>query len=189
MKPLKLSDLPSPEEFAKRREAMRRRVIEVKARRRVHVGPHISFVFENRETVRWQVLEIGRVEGHATKEKWQEELDVDNEMLPEDGGLSATMLIELDGEALLKKWLPRLVGVEEHVVFRFGGREVRAAFEPGRHKEETTSCVHYVKFAFSDTERRLFLASEVVLAIDHPQYRHQATLSQEARDSLAEDWA
>ena len=127
MKPLSLSDLPSPEEFEKKREAMRHRVMEVKARRRVHVGPHVSFVFENRETVRWQVLEIGRVEGHATAEKRQEELDVDNEMLPEDGGLSATMLLELDGEALLRKWLPLLVGVAGLAGYRYGrhGRSKR----------------------------------------------------------------
>lgn len=188
MKPLTLADLPSPEEFARLREGLRRRVMEVKARRRVLVGPHVSFVFENRETVRWQALEICRVEGHLTPEKRQEELDVDNEMLPEGGGLAATMLIELDGEALLREWLPKLVGVEEHVVLRFGGREIRAGFEPGRHKEATTSCVHYVKFAFTDTERRLFTSSEVVLGIDHPSYRHLAILSGETRDALAEDW-
>jgi hypothetical protein len=189
VKPLELADLPSPEEFLRVRESMRRRVIEVKARRRVAVGPHVTFLFENRETVRWQVLEMCRVEGHVTEEKRREELEVDNEMLPEDGGLAATMFLELPGEALLKTWLPRLVGIEEHVVLRFGGREVRAAFEGGRSKETTTSCVHYVKFALSDVERRLFATSEVVLAIDHPAYRHQATLERATRDALVADWA
>ena len=188
MKPLTLADLPSPEEYLRLRDGLKRRVMDVKARRRVLVGPHVSFVFENRETVRWQALEICRVEGHVTAERRTEELAVDNEMLPADGGLSATMLIELSGDALLREWLPKLVGVEEHVVFRFGGREVRAWFEPGRHKEATTSCVHYVKFAFSDTERRLFASSEVVLGIDHPNYRHLAILSPATRDSLVEDW-
>lgn len=189
MKPLTLSDLPSPDEFLRVRESMRRRVIELKARRRVAVGPHVTFLFENRETVRWQVLEMCRVEGHVTEEKRREELDVDNEMLPSDGGLAATMFLELPGEALLKAWLPKLVGIEEHVVLRFGGREVRAAFEGGRSKETTTSCVHYVKFDLSATERRLFASSEVVLAIDHPAYRHQAVLDPAARDALAADWA
>jgi len=188
VKPLTLADLPSPEEFLRQREGVRRRVMEVKARRRVAVGPVATFVFENRETVRWQVLEMCRVEGHVTPEKRLEELAVDNEMLPEDGGLAATLFLELDGEALLRKWLPLLVGVEESVFFRFGGREVRAAFEPGRHKEDTTSCVHYVKFAFTDVERRLFAASEVTLGTDHARYRHLAVLSAETRDALVEDW-
>ena len=189
MKPLELADLPSPEEFLRVRESMRRRVIEVKARRRVAVGPHVTFLFENRETVRWQVLEMCRVEGHVTEEKRREELAVDNEMLPEDGGLAATMFLELPGEALLKTWLPKLVGIEEHVLLRIGTREVRAAFEGGRSKEVTTSCVHYVKLALSDVERRLFPTSEVVLAIDHPAYRHQTTLEKATRDALAADWA
>jgi hypothetical protein len=189
VKPLVLSDLPSPEEFLRVRESMRRRVIELKARRRAAVGPHVTLLFENRETVRWQVLEMCRVEGHVTEEKRREELDVDNEMLPEDGGLAATMFLELPGEALLKTWLPKLVGIEEHVVLRFGGREVRAGFEAGRSKETTTSCVHYVKFALSDVERRLFASSEVVLAVDHPAYRHQTTLSKATRESLVSDWA
>ena len=139
---------------------MRGRVIALKALRRVAVGPIVSLTFENHETVRWQVLEMCRVEGHVTEEKRKEELDVDNEMLPRPGGLAATMFLELPGEALLKTWLPKLVGIEEHVVLRFGGREVRAAFEGGRSKETTTSCVHYVKFALSDVERQMLYFSE-----------------------------
>ena len=189
MKPLSLVDLPSPEEFLRVREAMRRRVIEVKARRRVAVGPHVTLLFENRETVRWQVLEMCRVEGHVTEAKRQEEASTSTTRCCRRTGGSPRRCSCCSGEALLKAWLPKLVGIEEHVVLRFGGREVRAAFEGGRSKETTTSCVHYVKFALTDVERRLFATSEVVLAIDHEAYRHQATLESATRDALVADWA
>ena len=95
MRPLTLDDLLSPEEFLKEREALRRRVIALKALRRVCVGPHVSLTFENHETVQWQVLEMCRVEGHETPEKRLEELEIDNGMLPPDGGLAATMFLGL----------------------------------------------------------------------------------------------
>jgi hypothetical protein len=187
VRPLTLDDLPSPEEFLKERDAMRRRVIALKALRRVAVGPHVSLTFENHETVRWQVLEMCRVEGHVSPEKRREELEIDNGMLPKDGGLAATMFLELSGDAQLRRWLPRLVGIERTVSLRFAGREVRADFEEGRSREDTTSCVHYVRFPLSLEQRLLFPRSEVVLAIDHPEYRHQAALSPATRDELAKD--
>jgi hypothetical protein len=188
VRPLALDDLPSPEEFLRVRDAMRRRVIAHKAKRRVAIGPHESLLFEDRETVLWQVLEMCRVEGHVTPEKRREEMEIDNEMLPEEGGLAATMFLELDGEALLRTWLPRLVGIEETVFLELGGRRVRGAFESGRSREDTTSCVHYLKFAFGPEDRRLFARSEVVVAIDHPAYRHKAAMSPETRDAVAKDF-
>jgi hypothetical protein len=184
---LTLDDLPSPEEFLKDRDAMRRRVIALKALRRVAVGPLVSLTFENHATVLWQVLEMCRVEGHTTPQKRREELETDNEMLPDDGGLAATMFLELEGEAQLRRWLPRLSGVEGTVSLRFGGREVKADYERGRSREDTTSCVHYVKFPLTLEHRRLFPTSEVTLAIDHPEYRHAAVLSPATRDELAKD--
>lgn len=189
MRPLTLDDLPSPEEFLKERDAMRTRVIALKALRRVAVGPIVSLTFENHETVRWQVLEMCRVEGHASIEKRREELEIDNEMLPKDGGLAATMFIELEGDAQLRRWLPRLSGIERTVSMRFAGRTVQAEFEDGRSREDTTSCVHYVKLPLTMEHRRLFPTSEVTVAIDHPEYRHAAILSPATRDELARDLA
>jgi len=187
VRPLTLDDLPPPEEFLKERDAMRKRVIALKALRRVAIGPIVSLTFENHETVRWQVLEMCRVEGHASPEKRREELEIDNEMLPRDGGLAATMFIELEGDAQLRKWLPKLSGIEQTVSMRFAGRVVEAEFEGGRSREDTTSCVHYVKFPLTLEQRRLFPTSEVTVAIDHPEYRHATILSPATRDELATD--
>ena len=189
MKSLTLADLPSPQAFLKGRDEMRRRVIALKVARRVAVGPHVSLVFENRETLLWQVLEMCRVEEITSDAKRQEELDVYNELMPKDGSLAATMFLEFQGDALLREWLPKMIGVEERVFFRFGGREIRAAFEPGRSREDLTSTVHYLHFPFTDADRAAFEAApEVVLGIDLPAYRHQAVLSDAAKAALRGDW-
>ena len=189
MNPLAIADLPTLEEFLRGREETRRRVIALKTVRRVVVGPHVSVLFENRDTLRWQVMEMCRVEHIVSDEKRQGELDVYNELMPKDGGLSATMFLEFEGDALLRRWLPKLIGVEGHVFFLMGGREVRAAFEEGRSREDLTSTVHYLHFPFTASDRGAFRAApEVVLGIDHPAYRHLAALSDAAKKSLAEDW-
>jgi hypothetical protein len=188
MRPLTLADLLSPQEFLARREAVRRDIIALKALRRVAVGPYASLVFENRTTLLWQVHEMCRVEELTADAARQKELDVYNELMPPEGGLSATMFLEFDSEALLKTWLSRLAGIEEHVLLRPGPRTVRARFEAGRSREAYTASVHYLQFSFVAEDRRAFAeAQDVRVEIDHPAYRHAATLPPAARASLLDD--
>ena len=188
MKPLTLADLLDPKEFVARRETLRRDVIALKARRRVAVGPYASLVFENRTTLLWQVQEMCRVEEVTDDAGRRKELDVYNELMPPAGGLSATMFLEFDSEALLKTWLSKLAGIEEHVLLRLGSRTVRARFEAGRSREAYTASVHYLQFALTAEDRRAFAdAPDVSAEIDHPAYRHAAQLPPAARTSLLDD--
>ena len=188
MKPLTLADLLDPAAFLARREDLRRQVIALKAVRRVAVGPYASLVFENRVTLAWQVQEMCRVEEIADDAGREAELAVYNELMPADGGLSATMFLEFDSEALLKAWLPRLAGIEEHVLVGVASRAVRARFEPGRSREAYTASVHYLHFPLGAEDRRAFLGTaEARVEIDHPAYRHAAILSPATRGALAED--
>jgi hypothetical protein len=108
--------------------------------------------------------------------------------MPPEGGLSATMFLEFDSEALLKTWLSRLAGIEEHALLRPGPRTVRARFESGRSREAYTASVHYLQFAFTAEDRHAFAdAPDVRLELDHPAYRHAAVLSPETRASLLDD--
>ncbi len=98
--PLLLDDIEDLRTYERGRQEYRRRVIELKRRRRVGVGPFVTFVFENRETVRFQVQEMARAERMMTDQQIQGELDIYNALLPSPGELSATMFIELTDEAL-----------------------------------------------------------------------------------------
>ena len=97
-------------EYERQREAFRSRVIELKRKRRISVGPLVTLVFENRETLRFQVQEMIRVERIVDPAKVQDELDVYNGLLPGPDELSATLLIEITEEAKMKEWLDRFMG-------------------------------------------------------------------------------
>jgi hypothetical protein len=165
----------------------------LKKRRRVAVGPFVSFVFENRDTIRFQIQEMARAERILTDEGIQVELDIYNPLIPEPGQLSATMFIELTSKQELETWLPKLVGIERAVELRIGESvTVRAIPEAGHAsqltREEITASVHYVQFALTPEQIAAFAdAPKVALAIDHPDYREVTELSEETRAELLFD--
>jgi len=198
---LTLDDIEDLRAYERSRAEYRRAVIELKRRRRVSVGPIVTLLFENRETVRSQVQEMARAERMVTDEQIQHELDVYNPLIPQPGELSATLFIELTGEHLLRQWLPRLVGIERAVVLRLGaaaapgdgaGADVvravpEAAHEQALTREEITSSVHYLRFALDPGQVERFAASPLTLAVDHPAYAEEAELPDEVRQELLGD--
>jgi uncharacterized protein DUF3501 len=189
---LTLADIEDQRAYERERDAYRHRVIELKRRRRVPVGPIVSLVFENRETMRSQVQEMARAERMVSDEQIQKELDVYNALIPEPGELSATLFIELTGEDALRDWLPRLVGIEHSVVLQLPAGEVVRAEPESAHEEaltrpEITASVHYLRFALDPAQVERFAAGPVTLAIDHPEYSAQAALSEEVTTELLTD--
>lgn len=192
---LTLEDIDDLRAYERGRAEYRRRIIELKARRRVTVGPIVSFVFENRETVRSQVQEMARAERILTDEGIQAELDVYNPLIPGRGELSATLFVELTSREEMERWLPRLVGVERAVVLRLGppgaATEVRCTPDPEHEaqltREAVTAAVHYVRFRMTPREVEAFSAGPVRLAIDHPAYQEETELSEATRRSLLDD--
>jgi hypothetical protein len=189
---LTLDDIADLRAYERERDDYRRKVIAIKRRRRVAVGSIVSLVFENRETMRSQVQEMARAERMVSDDQIQKELDVYNALIPEPGELSATLFIELTGEEALRDWLPRLVGIEHSVLLELpGGDTVRAAPEAA-HEEaltrpEITASVHYIRFALDPAQVGRFAAGPVTLAVDHPEYREHAVLSEEIRAELLTD--
>jgi len=189
VKPLTLADIPSPAVFAAARSELKARVMAHKAARRVAVGDCASLLFEDRETLRWQVLEMCRVEGVRDNAGVQRELDIYNELLPAGGGLSATLFIEIGEPGRVRAELDRLIGLDEHVSLQIGGECIRAGFDPRQMEEDRISAVQYVRFALSPAQSRAFADSAVPLrlAISHPNYAHTAEINSETRASLLQD--
>ncbi|HLI24318.1 MAG TPA: DUF3501 family protein [Acidimicrobiales bacterium] len=189
--PLTLSDIADLRAYERTREETRRRVIEMKRWRRVPVGPIVTFVFENADTVRFQVQEMARAERMVSDEQIQAELDIYNPLVPGPGELSATLFIELTSKEDLRHWLPRLVGVERSVRLVVGDGVV-AASVPADHaaqltRPEVTASVHYVRFQLTPEQVERFAAGPVSLAVEHPRYRHQTPLGEETRAALLGD--
>lgn len=196
--PLTLADISDQRAYERERDEFRRRVIEVKKLRRVSIGPVITVTFENRLTMRFQVQEMARAERMFSDQQIQTELDVYNRLLPAPGELSATLFLELTNDALLREWLPKLVGIEGAVEFRIGpagGEDIVRSAPEAEHashltRETVTSAVHYIRFRFTEAQMAAFADGPVVLAVSHPQYPDGAAgteLSPAARAELLGD--
>lgn len=177
---LTLADIADARAYERERPEFRAHVIELKRRRRVHLGTVVAIVFENRDTMRFQVQEMARVEHINTDAGIQEELDVYNPLIPEPGQLCATLFLELTTEDQMREWLPKLVGVERSLVFRLpDGSEVRCGVEAAHAgqltREHVTAAVHFIDFRFTPEQVAAF-GDGVVLAIDHPEYREEVLL-------------
>jgi hypothetical protein len=181
-------DILSIEEYEKQRESFRSRIIALKQRRRIALGPLISLVFENRETLQFQVQEMIRAERIVQPMKVQDELDVYNALLPAANELSATLLIEVTEAATMKESLDRFMGLDRRdtVAITAGGESVFGRFEGGHSHETKISAVHFVRFTPTETMKQTFadLRQPVLLTVDHNGYRERV----QAPGSLREEW-
>lgn len=189
---IELGDVLNFFEYEKVREEMRRRVIELKRARRVAVGPYLSFVFENRDTLLFQIQEMCRVERITDDAKIQDEIDVYSALLPKPGELSATLMIEIADKDLIKPVLDRFMGIDTgQCVWIQVGKEFAVAgeFEAGHSDAERgkLAAVHFVRFAFSPDAVEAFANQPVHLVVDHPAEQARTELSAEAKAALLED--
>lgn len=185
-----MADIKPLPEYEAMRDALRRHVIDVKKRRRLPVGDNVSLVFENRETVLYQIQEMVRAEHITRPEAIQDEIDTYNPPIPEDGELSATMLIELTDRDEIRAEMGRLVGINEHVRLRIGSEHiVPGLFEPGWSREDRVAAVQYVRFPLAPAQREAFRSGRepVFIEVDHPNYRAVAQLDQAVHETLADD--
>ena len=189
---LTLADVLDLRAYERVREDYRARVMARKRNRRVALGPIMTLVFECFDTVRFQVQEMARVEKIISDEAIQVELDIYNRLLPGAGELSATLFIELTSDAALREWLPRLVGIEEHIGLSADGDLVPSVPE-SQHaaaltRETVTPAVHYLRFGFSAAQVAAFGdADEVALVANHPAYNERTTLTPAVRQELLGD--
>ena len=188
MQKVTLDELMGAERYEKERGEFRRRIIELKKNRRVSVGDHITFVFENRDTVLFQIQEMLRVEHIVDIDKIRFELKTYNELIPAEGELSATMLIEITEQEKIRPELIRLLGIDKTVSLQIGAQfSIPAVFEEGRSTDDNLSAVQYVRFVLPPAARTAFRdeQQEIRLVITHPNYQAQATLEPAVRRSLA----
>ncbi len=185
------ADILSSADYERQREAFRARIIELKRRRRISVGPVITMVFENRETLLFQVQEMARVEHIVEPAKIQDELDVYNELMPASGQLSATLLIEITEQDKMKEWLDLFMGLDhgKTVAIRAGTESAFGEFEGGHSHETKISAVHFVRFA--PTASMIAALSRhdvpVILSVDHASYHEAVMVPWEMRQEWLAD--
>jgi hypothetical protein len=196
---LTLDDIWDLRAYERVRQEFRAEVMAKKRLRRLPLGPIMTLVFECRDTVKFQIQEMARVEKIATDEGIQAELDVYNRLLPAPGVLSATLFIELTSEDQLRHWLPRLVGIERSIGFAFGDDGPPAGAVPdvtsvpeadhagSLTREAVTPSVHYLRFSFDPGAVARFATDPLRLVAFHPAYQAATPVPDATRSELLAD--
>jgi hypothetical protein len=176
MQPVKREDIIDYVTYNETRDKTRTHIMAVKKPRRVHVGPHLTFLFENSETIRYQVQEMMRAEQIVKETDIQHEIDTYNELLGGPGEIGGTLLIEVPDEQERDQRLREYLGLHEHIYARLdNGEKVYATFDARQIATDRLSSVQYLKF---DTRGATPVA-----------YTHEDELSAEQLDALRADLA
>ena len=187
-----LSEILDIAQYEKARDEFRCRVIGLKKNRRLPVGPMVTFVFENHDTILFQIQEMMRAERIVDDDAIRREIDTYNQLLPHENELAATMLIELPDGARIREEITKFHGVNtgEATYVRVGDERLPGVFDAEQSDDRRISAVQYLRFRFSDAQREAFVtgASPARLVIDHPNYRHEALVSGAVREELTKDF-
>jgi hypothetical protein len=192
MRKLTVDDIVDKRAYERERDELRRQIIDLKRLRRVALGPIMTMVFENTVTMRWQVQEMARAERMLRDDQIAREVETYNQLIPDADELSATLMIELTSERELREWLPRLVGIEQHiaVVLPDGTRVVGAPSEEDElrlTRDDITAAVHFLKFRFAPSDVEMFASGPVHIVVDHPDYDQDVLLTPEQHGQLLSD--
>ena len=181
------------EAYARERGAFRSKVLEHKKHRTVHLGEHLTLLFEDELTVRYQVQEMLRIERIFEADGIRHELEAYNPLIPDGGNWKATMLIEYPDAEERRLRLAALKGIERKVWVQVEGsaRVLAIADEDlERENEDKTSSVHFLRFELDEAMRRaLKHGAGLKMGVEHPEYRVDAAIAADVRDSLVGDLA
>ena len=185
-------DLFSLEQYAERRAEMRTAVMQHKKDRQLHIGPHATLYFEDRQTMLYQIQEMLRVERIFEAAAIQEELDTYNPLIPDGSNWKATFMIEYTNVEERQQALAQMVGIEQQVWMQVQGcdRVYAIADEDlERADEEKTSAVHFLRFELSaEMAAEVRAGADINAGIDHSSYTHSLEpIPRNICDSLARD--
>ncbi|MGE5640507.1 MAG: DUF3501 family protein [Clostridia bacterium] len=186
--------LLSLEAYARERNAFRARVMAHKKSRTVALGGHVTLLFEDELTIRYQVQEMLRIERIFEEDGIRHELDAYNPLVPDGANWKATMLIEYPEAEERRRMLARLKGIERRVWVRVEGFEPVYALadeDLERENEEKTSSVHFLRFELEGAMRAgLKAGAKLAIGVDHAEYRaSQDPVPAPVREALLKDLA
>ncbi|MFM2400474.1 MAG: hypothetical protein RL341_2631 [Pseudomonadota bacterium] len=190
---LTVENLWTLEAYSKKRAEFRAQVIAHKKNRSVHLGEHITLLFEDEMTVRYQVQEMLRIEKTFEEQGILDELEAYNPLIPDGRNFKATMLIEYDDVEQRKVELKKLRGVEHKVWLQVeGAAKVHAIADEDleRSNDEKTAAVHFLRFELTkDMAEALKYGVTLSMGVDHPAYTVAQPVGAEARAALVKDLA
>jgi Protein of unknown function (DUF3501) len=192
MEKLTVEQLFSLEQYARRRNEFRTQVLEHKSHRRLSIGPNMTWCFEDRLTIQYQVQEMLRAEKVFEPAGIHEELEAYNPLIPDGTNWKATLLLEFPDSEQRREQLIKLRGVENRCWVQIAGFEKLFAIadeDLPRENDEKTSAVHFLRFELDTPMLDAFKGGAALGAgVDHDQYRHSvAPVGERIRASLLGD--
>jgi hypothetical protein len=189
---LQPSDLYSLEQYARIRDSFREQVMLHKQRRTVHIGPNVTWIFEDRMTMQYQVQEMLRVERIFEEEGIQGELDAYNPLIPDGSNWKVTFLIEFPDVDERRVALTSMKNIEGHCWVQIGSHERVFAIadeDMERSNDDKTSSVHFLRFELSaEMSAAMAIGAVIRMGIDHPAYRYSLDpLADPVRACLVQD--
>ena len=186
------NSLISLEQYARERPAFRAQVLAHKRNRSLALGDHLTLIFEDELTIRYQIQEMLRIEKIFEENGINGELDAYNPLVPDGSNFKATMLIEYPDVEERRRMLARLKGIEDRIWVRVEGCEpVRAIADEDleRENEEKTSAVHFLRFELTaEMKSRLKQGAALAVGTDHPNYAAEVpAVPENLRQSLLAD--
>lgn len=189
MKKIEFAELLDLGAYEQIRERFRARIIEAKKNRRLAVGPHMTFIWENRDTVLFQVQEMLRTERITSRAAIDHELGTYNDLVPDAHAFSSTLMIEYDDPAERSEALSKLATVRDQVSLRVGAQTLKGTFydQPGEEADRLPA-VNYVRFQVGDIASQLEDESvPVELVVESAFYPQRTALPLAMRRALAAD--
>jgi len=166
--------------YSEAREEIREEIMKIKTPRRIHLGQYLTFLFENHETIKYQIQEITRAEKVVRESSIQEEIDVYNGLLGNTGQLGCALLIEIAEEAERRPLLTAWVGMQNHFYLVLAdGSRAYAEYDPAQVGEDRLSAVQYLTFTID--------SPPVAVGCDFEQLSEEVDLSDAQKNALAED--
>ena len=186
------SDLLDYNAYAKERKSIRKEVVQMKKNRRVELGPHSTFYFENFFTMKAQIQEMLYIE-KGGDEQLKDELQAYNPLVPQGSELVATYMFEIDNPNTRKKVLSSLGNVENKLFISINGTKLYGTPEEDVDRTDNsgkTSSVHFIHFKFSDKQVEEFKnpSNRIEIGTDHNNYLHTTVLSKEVKEALVKDF-
>ena len=181
MRPVRRDEIVDYQTYNARRAEELARILPIKAVRRIHVAPHLTLLCENRDTVRYQIQEMMRVEQLVKESAIVHEIATYNELLGGPGELGCTLLIEIADPPVRDAFLRRWVGLPEHLYVKTeGGDKRRATFDDRQVGDDRLSSVQYLKF---------FLAEDhpIAVGVDAIDLTAETALTPEQQQALLDD--
>ncbi len=183
--------LLSLEAYARQRGEFRARVLAHKKNRILHLGEHVTLVFEDELTIRYQIQEMLRIERTFEEAGILDELEAYNPLVPDGSNFKATMMIEYAEVEERRQWLPRLIGVEDRIWMQVDGQPKVWAIadeDLDRENDDKTSAVHFLRFELSPPMKQALRAGAgLSFGVEHASYSAHAPVPDGLRASLLND--